>query len=162
MYYGICHLSVVPVRSSSSDKSEMVTQLLFGETVEILEKRGTWRRIRCTWDDYIGWIDHKQILLITPNEASVFQENFAYSLDLLQPVMGDNSYLPIPICARLPNFDGMRLSIQETKYTFSGQAVFPKDLKVNVDLVLKIARKYLHAPYQWGCLLYTSPSPRDS
>ena len=150
MYFAICHLSVVPVRSNSSDKSEMVTQLLFGEVVEVLEKKGTWWRIRCTWDDYIGWIDRKQVLPITPSEAETYQKNYAFNLDLLQPLIGEQHYIPVTLGARLPHFDGLRLSIQEMSYHFSGQAVFPNELKLSVDLLLKIARKYLYAPYLWG------------
>ncbi|MFT5822707.1 MAG: hypothetical protein ACI8ZM_003964, partial [Crocinitomix sp.] len=36
--YGICNLSIIPVRASASDESEIVTQLLFGDAVEIIEK----------------------------------------------------------------------------------------------------------------------------
>ncbi len=150
MYYAICHLSVVPVRSNSSDKSEMVTQLLFGEVVEIIEKKGSWWRIRCTWDNYMGWIDKKQVSLISPTEAEAYQQQFAYNLELLQPLIGDEHYLPITLGARLPLFDGLRLKIKETTYQFSGQAVFPDELKPSIDMVLKIARKYLYAPYLWG------------
>ena len=37
--YAICNLSLVPVRREPSDKSEMVSQLLFGEMVEIINKQ---------------------------------------------------------------------------------------------------------------------------
>ena len=38
MRFGMCNLSMVPVRFEPSHKSEMVTQLLFGELFEIIEK----------------------------------------------------------------------------------------------------------------------------
>ena len=37
-------LSVVPVRAEPSDASEMVSQLLFGESFEILQQREKWIR----------------------------------------------------------------------------------------------------------------------
>ena len=37
MQFGICKLSIVPVRISNSDKSEMVTQLIYGDLVSIIE-----------------------------------------------------------------------------------------------------------------------------
>ena len=62
MNYGICPLSVVPIRSASSDSSEMVSQLLFGEMVEVIGRKGkNWTKVRCAWDNYIGWVDTKQI-----------------------------------------------------------------------------------------------------
>lgn len=150
MRYGICPLSVVPVRSNSSDTSEMVSQLLFGEMVEILEKKGSWTKIRCIWDNYIGWVDTKQINPITPTELDQYQEKYALTLDMLQGAMTNGHYIPITIGATLPNYDGVNFSLDGNSYTYSGQAVFPKDIKPNADLLIKIARRYLYAPYLWG------------
>lgn len=150
MNYGICPLSVVPVRSSASDKSEMVSQLLFGETVEFLEKKGNWARIRCTWDNYIGWVDSNQIKALPYSDIKRFNHNFAYSLELVQGAMGDGHYLPITIGATLPEFDGLHFRLNGSSFTFSGQAISPNETTLTADLILKIARRYLYAPYLWG------------
>lgn len=150
MNFGICALSVVPVRSSSSDKSEMVSQLLFGETVEILEKKGTWAKVRCSWDNYIGWIDIKQVRLITPSEFKSYQKKHSCSLELIQPAISDDYYLPIALGSNLPNYDGLRFSVNGSSFTFSGQVITPVEIVPNAELVLKIARRYLYAPYLWG------------
>ena len=39
MLYGICNISIVPLRLEESDKSEMISQVLFGEHFEIIEKQ---------------------------------------------------------------------------------------------------------------------------
>ena len=39
MDLGICNLSIVPVRISDSDKSEMVTQLVYGDLFTIIEEK---------------------------------------------------------------------------------------------------------------------------
>jgi hypothetical protein len=39
MRYGICHLSIIPVRIEPSETSEMSSQLLFGEHFKVLEKK---------------------------------------------------------------------------------------------------------------------------
>ena len=150
MNYGICQLSTVALRSTAFHKSEMVSQILFGETVELLHKKGSWFKVRCTWDNYIGWVDAKQIHLITEADYKYFEENFAYSFALVQPAAAEDFFLSITIGARLPDFDGLQFKIADTKYTFSGQAVFPVDIKASVELIVKLARKYLHAPYLWG------------
>ena len=36
----ICPLSIVPVRAEPSDRSEMVSQWLFGETAQVLDTEG--------------------------------------------------------------------------------------------------------------------------
>ena len=36
--FGICNLAIVPIRFEPSDKSEQVSQLLFGEHFKIIEQ----------------------------------------------------------------------------------------------------------------------------
>ncbi|MEM9821966.1 MAG: C40 family peptidase [Bacteroidota bacterium] len=150
MNFGICPLSVVPVRSSASDKSEMISQLLFGEMVELLERKGSWGKIRCFWDNYVGWVDTKQLKLINQQEVTSYQSNYSCSLELFQGAMTEGHYLPITIGATLPKFDGLKFHLNGSSYTFSGQAISPKEINPSVDLLLKIARRYLYAPYLWG------------
>ncbi len=151
MDFALCHLSVVPLRSSPSDKSEQVSQLLFGEIVELLEWKGrSWVKVRCTWDNCIAWVQVRQVKPLTFSEHKLFTEKFAYCLDLFQPLMSNDFAMPIPIGARLPDFDGMKFSFDGKSYHYAGQAVFPENLEPTPDRVLKIARRYFLAPYQWG------------
>lgn len=151
MTFGVCPLSVVPIRSSASDKSEMVSQLLFGELFEVLETKGRkWWKIRCENDNYVGWIVSHQVKPVTPSEYEQYRSSFAYNLELMQAVMADDHFLPITLGARLPNFDGMRFYLGEAVYTFSGQAVFPEDIEINAGFIIKLARRYLQAPFLWG------------
>ena len=151
MKFAICHNSVVPIRNSTSNRSEQLSQLLFGEMVEIMELKGRqWTKIRCTWDNCIGWVLSQQIKPITSTEQKLFEEKYAYCLDLFQPLMSDNESMPICIGSRLPDFDGIKFKFDGRSFNYSGQAVFPKNLTPERDKVLKIARRYLSAPYQWG------------
>ena len=62
MTTGVCCVPVSPVRAEPSHKSEMTTQLLFGEGIEIIEKGAdNWIQIRCLHDDYTGWITRPHI-----------------------------------------------------------------------------------------------------
>ena len=93
--YVICPLTVVPVRLGPTHRSEMGSQLLFGEIAEILETKGRqWTKVRCLNDDYIGWSPSGQLLDLTPVEAHDFQRNFAYSLDVFHMLMGAEEALP--------------------------------------------------------------------
>jgi len=60
MLYAICHLGIVPIRAEPSDKSEMVSQVLYGDFFKVLEKRKSWSKVRIAFDGYEGWIDNKQ------------------------------------------------------------------------------------------------------
>ncbi len=57
---GYCHLRAVPMRAEASDRSEMVNQLLLGDTVEIVERQEKWSLVQCDYDGYRGWVDNKQ------------------------------------------------------------------------------------------------------
>jgi len=57
---GYCFLSAVPMRRDPSDRSEMVNQLLKGDTFEILRQEERWSLIRCDYDGYEGWVDNLQ------------------------------------------------------------------------------------------------------
>jgi hypothetical protein len=129
----------------------MISQLLFGELVEVLEQKGRqWTRVRCQEDNFVGWVSSQQLEEITPSEFETYQKNFAFVLDLVHPAQKEDAFIPLCLGARLPNFDGIRFTIGPGTYSFSGQAVFPEDISSYPQLILKIARKYLEAPMLWG------------
>ncbi|MEM8527834.1 MAG: C40 family peptidase [Bacteroidota bacterium] len=151
MKYGICPFSVVPLRASAVDTSEICTQLLFGELAEVLQKKGKqWLKVRCQHDNAIGWIHTNQLHPVTESEFELYSTDFAYCLDLVQPVMANEHFIPITIGARLPLFDGMKLQLEGDTFKFSGQAVYPKDMKPSAELLEKLARRYLYAPFLHG------------
>lgn len=59
--YGICRVAVAPLRADASDRAEIVSQLLFGEAVEIIQKEERWWLIQNGYDGYQGWIDFRQL-----------------------------------------------------------------------------------------------------
>src|ERR1700743_1176120 len=60
MEYGICNLSVIPLRAEASDRSEQVSQILFGEVFEITEWKDNWVKVITTYDNYPGCIGSLQ------------------------------------------------------------------------------------------------------
>ena len=71
MPHGICHLSLVPVRTLAEDGAEMCTQLLYGDHFTILDQRKHWSRIRVAFDGSEGWICNLQF---RPLEDSDFKK----------------------------------------------------------------------------------------
>ena len=68
MNYGISNLSIIPVRKDPSEKSEMVTQILFGEHFELREQMVGWTNVKLEYDGYEGWVDNKQIYSLLEEE----------------------------------------------------------------------------------------------
>ena len=59
--YVIAHCTVTPVRQEPSEGSEQLTQLLFGEVCEVLDRLPRWTKIRSTLDGQEGWVDFKMV-----------------------------------------------------------------------------------------------------
>ncbi|MCW9036276.1 C40 family peptidase [Altibacter sp.] len=142
MKYGICNLSIVPLRLEPSDRSEMVSQLLYGETFKILEHRKKWSRIRLDFDRYEGWIDNKQFIEITEEASNTLKEGTAsYSSDLVDFIIASEGQL-LSICI------GSSLNaIQMLEHAFEGKSISEKLPK---EHLLDTALLYLNAPYLWG------------
>ncbi len=151
MPYSICTVASAPIRNSSTHTSEMLSQLLFGEVMEILNTKGkAWVKIRTCDDNFVGWVDSSQIHPIEEDLLEAYLHDFAFVLDFFQPIHAGNSFIPLTIGARLPRFDGMQFSINGKKLTFSGRAVFPKDIETSREMLVKLAKKYINTPYIWG------------
>lgn len=150
--YGICNLSVVPCRKEPSDRSEMVTQLLFGEYFYILERQDNWLRIKIAFDDYEGWIDKKQILSIEQHTFDILNTTEEYySNELIQLIKDDktSNFFPIVMGSSLPNFDSSECAVENQSYTYDGE--FTKGLlPLGKQGILETAMMYLNAPYLWG------------
>ena len=59
MSYGVCILSVVPLRGEASERAEMVSQLLFGDSYEVLETEDNWLKIKTSDCGYEGFLNLK-------------------------------------------------------------------------------------------------------
>lgn len=149
--YGICHLSVVPVRRRPEDESEMVTQLLFGELITIIRRKNkSWIKVSCEYDQYEGWVDPKQIIAIDHLQFEFYKQHQGICLDHYSGVsIGEKSY-PILIGSTLPSFDGMSFRMPMGKCIYNGQAIMTEDRKPSVELLIRIAKKYINTPYLWG------------
>jgi hypothetical protein len=130
----ICPLSVVPVRKDPSDRAEMVTQWLFGETAEVLDEHEKWSLLRFTHDQYEGWVDNKQWAENTEDP----DRSPSRSAEAFVPVMLKAGPMILPFGSVLPKnipFAGRTLSaLQGTP----------------VQRLLSIQDAWINAPYLWG------------
>lgn len=150
--YGFCELSVVPCRAEPSDRSELVTQLLFGETVEVLEKQGQWLRVRVVFDDYECWVDSKQILPISYH--TFMRCNFTLNectADLISIIHNEQSGAAFPILfgSSLPNIQSNEFTIDDLTYRFDGAVCLPNEPNKR-EIIQEYALSLLGSPYLWG------------
>lgn len=142
MQYGLCYLSVVALRSEASDKSELISQVLYGDYFKVLEHRKSWSRIRLGFDKYEGWIDNKQFQFIDELDyKQLHKSDTLVTTDLVDFITNQNQHLhPVLLGSEL---NGLSL----LKHTFEGEkSVGSKDKSKLVDTAIL----YLNTPYLWG------------
>lgn len=149
MSYGICHLSIVPLRSEPSDASEMVSQVLFGEHLTILEKTKKWSKIQVHYDGYEGYIDNKQYVEINQELFDQLSEaDYHYSSEILDYITDNNSHLStIPIGSRLPFLNDTQFKIHDREFQYEGSTYHGKLKKSEI---IHKAFLFLNTPYLWG------------
>jgi len=152
MAFAICTVGIMPIRAASDDRSEMVSQMLFGEVLEVLEQSSNWAYIRVNYDRYEGWVDPKQFTIIDDEEKDRINANpLFYTSDLLQVVVPENSkqMIPLAIGSSLPNLMDNKITLAGMEYQFEGNAV-PSDIQASRKLIIENSMIYLNAPYLWG------------
>lgn len=138
--YAFCALSVVPVREEPKDSAQQVTQLLFGEPVEILAHGQPWLKIRSFLDAYEGFIDHKQVLALTEKELRRWLDASIYSNQQFQTINGPYGLQHLSGGSRIGNM--CAFSIGDFHYTALQETTA-------ID-AWAYAMSFLNAPYLWG------------
>jgi gamma-D-glutamyl-L-lysine dipeptidyl-peptidase len=147
MKYAICSVPAAPVRKEASHRSEMVNQLLFGETMEVLEEKDEWLHIRSLYDNYEGWLTWH---LIEPVENVPFDGAPKYVVHrLLGEVMWDGTIMHVPMGAHLTGLDPDTGQLWREGVTVSA-SVYKIYKETETPDFTQIARLWLHAPYLWG------------
>jgi hypothetical protein len=149
MKHGISTLSIVPIRMEPTHRSQQVSQLLFGETYEILTTQDTWLKIACQYDGYEGWIDQNQHSTVSDKDFYAINEaSKGIALELAGSASSNAYSLPIVTGSSLPFFDGLNFKIGREKFIYNGQAIIPDT--PNNSIMERVALRYLNAPYLWG------------
>jgi len=149
--FGVCRLSVVPVRADASHKAEQVTQLLFGDHYEIVEHAADrkWLRIRIHFDQYEGWIDEKQHHAVSKEYYEYLNHSeFKITTDVSSSILYNKSRQMILMGSMIP-ISSSELFKMEEQFAFNGEA---KNVgqKREYEFLKNAATKYLNAPYMWG------------
>lgn len=156
MNYGICTLSAVPLRKETSDSSEMVSQLIFGDSYTILEQQGKWLKISTSDCQYEGWLGIKYHQAISDDDfAALLQTSKVIVRDFII-IVGEKSSQQL-----FPVFAGSSFPTPDSQGSFQlGNHFFEipnwKSIRNNTapirqsDAMLQFATVFLRAPYLWG------------
>ncbi len=147
--FAVCKVAVAPLRKEASNRSEMVSQVLFGEKIiikEIGENNG-WIRVMCEWDEYEGWLKEGQVQII--DKKLYKKEIQAISSNIHDCFTFQDNHSLLPLGASLfgikgKNFDWL------PEFSFKGKKCKLTQQIFNRENIILQARLYLGVAYLWG------------
>ena len=144
---GFCRFNIVPVRAEAAHRSELVTQLLFGDHYEILEtdEEKKWARIKISFDEYEGWIDYKQ----HTDFPDIYTVDYNIVTKDVGMLKGGGVQTLIPAGCFLPKLQKAKVQISNLWYHFDG-ANRSANQRASLKELLEVAHSYYGTPYLWG------------
>src|SRR5471030_1543501 len=133
MEYGICNLAVIPLRAEASDKSEQVSQILFGEDFEIVEWAERWVKVITTNDKYEGWIGRLQFTMLGHIAYKSLRLNpppITYRAATQAWKKPDNSVMYLPVGSSLVFLKGTTCQIGNEKFEIIGEIGETESLEI--------------------------------
>ncbi len=162
---GLVNVSVGNVRREPDHTAELVTQVLLGETVELLKKDGGWYYIHCP-DRYLGWIDEEAFVTVDAaavaawNSPDLFRVVRQYDLlrseadadaapvcditagDLIRRLRGKGSWLEMSLPDGRSGFVE-KAAVMENQRWLESRKLTPGNIE-------STARFFMGVPYLWG------------
>jgi len=152
--YAINNHPILPVRSEHSERSEQVTQLLFGEKMQTGDQEAGFTFITNQTDGYTGWVDTR---MITEMDEAVWRRLEKQPDDLTCKAVTkvisqkDHSVMHLSCGSHLPDYN------PETGIFGTGDSLWsvsPEDVLLPYEPSLKgiaeTALRFQHTPYLWG------------
>ena len=161
MEYGIVNLNLVPVRKKNNAKSEMISQLFFGETLEVVSKKNNWCLVISNLDNYEGWVRTSHFLSISKvdyikinskkkkfssTDTSLYNNEFKDYTVPAGSIISNCKYLSFNCVSNNKNFHSLEevaLSFLNSPYLWGGKTKFGTDCSGFVQSVFKIYGKIL-------------------
>ncbi len=155
MKYAISLTPVIPVRENPSETSEMISQLLFGEHMSVLDEKESWIRICNAFDSYTGWIDRKMVTEISENDYELLShvEPVLVKNPNTQIYKTDSDYpIRVSIGTVIPFYDTLSQSfkINDVRYFIKRNQVRIYEKESYLRPLLRTAELFINTSYLWG------------
>ena len=145
MSYAVCCVPVAPVRIEPDHRSEMVSQLLFGEycIITTAEKNG-WIKIVNQFDAYTGWCRQSHFEEIV--EAQYYAAATSLAAGWVNEIDYKGCIMHIPFGSSLNAISNS----QKNSVHYAGNVWNTASAKHDADTIRQIAFKFLNTAYLWG------------
>jgi gamma-D-glutamyl-L-lysine dipeptidyl-peptidase len=149
MIRAICCVPVSPMRAEPAHRTEMVSQLVFGECCEILEKsKDQWARICCSYDGYEGWCQSSHLTEI--DAADYEQGGNALTPEWVASLEYNGHPMMVPLGCILTAMKNGHALWRKNQVYYKGKTWDPGAAARDARTIRQQAFKFLNTPYLWG------------
>ena len=148
MQKAICCVPVSAMRATSSHKSEMVSQLLFGESVSLLEKEQEWQKVKGIYDGYEGWCPFSHLILLKRQPA--FSGEPVLTAEWVNKIIWKGVPMYIPFSCDLSLIRQEDLFEEAVGFRYEGKIFHKKAGTSFPEQTEQVSRFFLNSTYLWG------------
>ena len=146
--YLVCIVPLSPLRAEPSHRSEMVSEILFGETIELLEQgQDKWARVRCVYDQYEGWT---RLVAFTEILESIAKGEAHITADWNNEILINGQPLQAPFGSDLRALQNGNAEWGKYSWSFKGNHLDPKYTRPTEKNIRRISNLFLNTAYVWG------------
>ena len=136
---------IINVYKKNNIKSEVVTQLLYGDTFKKIKRKGSWIKIRNDLDHYKGFIKNKNF---PANQKNTHKINALYANLYAKPKLKKKLKKKLSFGSRIKIIDKNGVF-----YKFDNLWIKKKDLKkanYKTKDIFKNIKNFINVKYKWG------------
>ena len=148
MIKAICCVPVSPLRAEPSHRTEMVSQLIFGECCETLEQVKEWSRVRVKYDGYEGWCTTSHLTEI--DEVEFEMGRTPLTPEWVTSLEYNGHPMMVPMGSHLTAMKNGRAQWRKNQVHYKGKTFDPSMPALDSKSIRVLSYKFLNIPYLWG------------
>lgn len=156
---------VSDLRRATSNHSERVSQVRFGEAVRILEESEGWTRVQVIHDGYLGWLHSAALQRVSASETAAYQADSQtlvvgglaplYAAAEEGEVIGHLPFgVQVPVVERKGHFAAVRQPNGNCVWLHASALLpleeRPASRTEGIPWALALVRRFIGTPYLWG------------
>ncbi|QES89522.1 C40 family peptidase [Rhizosphaericola mali] len=145
MQYVAAIVATAPIRAENSHRSEMISQILFGEKALVMDKKGDFTKVKCIADHYEGWVQTTQLTEVTKHFVAKaplgFVERNGAMVYLNETPMYISVGTPIYKVRQIGKFKVRYKKMRSLKLDYNS---------FNEDAIRELSLQFMNTSYLWG------------
>lgn len=148
MEYRVTCVPVCPVRKDPAHRSEMISQLLFGEKCILMESVDGWEKVQAKYDGYEGWVQSGQVTVI--DEHKFNKKDNLLTEGLVNEIDFNGYNMMIPIGCSLSAFNSGLTPWNKNSVKYKGEFWDIENVKFSGKAIRQFSFRFLNTSYLWG------------